>query len=196
MHKTNILAHFVVLLLGALALVAAMPASAVTALSVALDAGANCTSSADLQIAWSGAGMHEEFGMSTDRLGSVIGTFGPAASSNSDFSGTYQVPITTAQPDNAVIGSYAWIGSNPPSASTAVEFFVLYNCSTRAVLQRCLGPYGTCPRTAAAGLAALATSVIPTSSREMLAVMIVLIMALAGAILFRRRPAVRPRRGS
>src|SRR3982751_3240999 len=113
MPKIKILAHLFALLLGALVLVAAAPAAAVTAGSVALSPAANCTSSADLTIAWSGAGMHEEFGMSTDRFGSVIGTFGPAASSNSDFAGTYQVPITTAQADNSVIGSYAWIGSNP-----------------------------------------------------------------------------------
>ncbi|MDQ6619726.1 MAG: hypothetical protein M3Z31_08530 [Pseudomonadota bacterium] len=178
------------LIASVLALLAcASPAFALSALSVDIDPAADCNSRADLVLSWSGAGLHDEFGVATDRSGSNIGTFGPSSSANNDYSGGYQVPISTAQPAGSVIGSYAWVGSNPPTPATAIEFFVLYNCTTRAVLVRCLGAYGTCPKTALAALATLPRPAIPASSTQTLIVLVVLMTAIGGGFLRRRRTA-------
>ncbi|HZQ61296.1 MAG TPA: hypothetical protein VFC24_08115 [Casimicrobiaceae bacterium] len=162
-------------------------AQAATALAVDIDPGANCTSKADLNVSWSSAGLHDEFGVATDRIGNNIGTFGPSSSANNDYSGTYQIPITTQQPPNSLIGSYTWVGSNPPTPATAIEFFVLYNCSTRVVLLRCFGAFGACPRDAPAAIALLPRPAVPASSAEMLAAMMVLVMLIGGGMLHRRR---------
>jgi len=158
---------------------------AATALSADVDAAANCTSRADLNVSWAGAGVHDEFGVATDRLGSNIGTFGPTSSANSDYNGGYQIPITTQQAPGSVVGSYAWVGTNPPAPSSAIEFFVLYNCTTHAVLLRCFGAYGSCPQTAAAGLAALPREDIPAASAQMLAAMMALILVMGAGMLRR-----------
>lgn len=165
----------------------ASSALAATALAVDIDPGANCTSRADLNLSWTGAGLHDEFGVATDRIGSNIGTFGPSSSANNDFAGTYQIPITTQQPPNSIVGSYTWVGSNPPTPASAIEFFVLYNCTTRAVLLRCLGAYGSCPQSAAAAIGLLPRPAIPASSSEMLAAMMALIMIVGGTVLRRRQ---------
>lgn len=162
-------------------------ALAATAVSVDIDPGANCTSRADLNLAWSGAGLHDEYGVATDRIGNNIGTFGPSSSANNDYTGTYQIPISTQQPSNALVGSYAWVGSNPPTPATAIEFFVLYNCTTRVVLLRCLGAYGSCPQSAQVAIGLLPRPAVPASSAEMLAAMMVLIMVAGGAMLRRRQ---------
>ena len=168
------------------ALAMAMPAFAATALSADVDPGADCTARADLNLAWTGAGLHEEFGVASDRNGSNIGTFGPSSSANNDWNGLYAIPITTAQPAGSLIGSYAWVGTNPPTPATAIEFFVVYNCSTRTVLFRCFGPYASCPTTVAAALALLPRPSIPAASVQMLVAAITLI-SLCGAAMLRKR---------
>ena len=193
MHKPALTKRWMCLIASLFVLaVAAFPASGATALSANLDPGANCTSAADLDLAWTGAGSHQEFGIATDHLGSNIGTFGPSPSTNSDWNGVYQIPITTAQPAGSLVGSYAWVGSNPPTPATAIEFFVLYNCTTKIVLFQCLGPYGNCPTTAAAALATIPAASVPASSAQMLAACMALLMLIAGAVL-RRRPDPRAR---
>lgn len=190
MHKQVRSGIWMWLFAGFWTLLASAPAAwGATALSVDIDPGANCTSQADLDVSWTGAGLHDEFGVATDRIGSTIGTFGPSSSANNDWSGLYQVPISTQQPPNSVIGSYAWVGTNPPTPATAIEFFVLYNCSTHVVLLRCFGAYGACPQSAATALLALPRPAIPASSAEMLAAMMALIMVMGGSILWRRQRA-------
>jgi len=191
MHKSVVFKGWMCLFAGLLGLaVAASPTFAATPLSADINAGANCTSSADLNLSWTGAGTHEEFGVATDRVGSTIGTFGPSPSTNSDWNGLYQVPITTAQPAGSLVGSYAWVGTNPPTPSTAMEFFVVYNCTTKIVLFRCFGAFGSCPKTVSAALATIPQASIPASSAQMLAAMSTLIM-LMGAWVLRRRTRTR-----
>lgn len=173
-------------------------ALAVTALSANIGATANCISNANLELSWTGAGNHAESGTVTDAAGNTIGTFGPDNSANDNWNGPYTNPIATAQPAGRLIGSYAWVGSNPPTEATAVEFLVVYNCSTRAVTYRCFGPYGRCPKTAAAvTMLPGSAEPIPATSKEMLAAMM-LLLALLGGALARQRTGQRitPRRGS
>lgn len=159
---------------------------AVTALSANIGATANCISNANLELSWMGAGNHFEAGTVTDTAGSTIGTFGPDTSANDNWNGPYTNPIATAQQAGRLIGSYAWVGSNPPTESTAVEFFVIYNCSTRVVTYRCYGPYGRCPKTAAVNLLPAPSVPIPATSKEMLAALM-LLLALLGAARVRQR---------
>ncbi|MEP7208560.1 MAG: hypothetical protein ABI920_16600 [Casimicrobiaceae bacterium] len=173
-----------------LAAVWAGPALAVNAGTVGLHANADCNSNANLDVSWTGAGNHFEFGAAYDAAGSVIGTFGPDTNSNTDFSGQYTIPIATAQPANALVGAYAWVGGNPPAQATAVEYFVVYNCSTRAVLYRCSGAYGTCANRVAAALATLpfdpgTAPAVPVTSPGML-VVLMLLLGGAGALRLRR----------
>lgn len=162
------------------------PAWAVTALSANIGATANCISNANLELSWTGAGNHFEAGTVTDTAGSTIGTFGPDTSANDNWNGPYANPITTAQQAGRLIGSYAWVGSNPPTESTAVEFFVIYNCSTRVVTYRCFGSYGKCPKTAAVNLLPGPSAPIPATSKEVLAALM-LLLALLGAARVRQR---------
>jgi hypothetical protein len=185
MLKVHALVIAVLALLGF-----AADAWGITATAVDIAPTANCTSSAALNLAWQDAGVHTEFGRVTDAIGTTIGGFGPdPGNGNDNFSGTYGNNITTAQPDGALIGSYAWVGGNPPTEAASVEYFVLYNCSTRTVLYRCLGPYGRCPQTAPQALGLL-TPVrrIPASSMPVLTAMMLLLGALGAA---RLRPRAR-----
>jgi hypothetical protein len=84
------------------------------------------------------------------------------------------------------VGSYAWVGNNPPTPITAIEFFVVYNCTTKIVLFRCFGAYGSCPTTVAAALAAIPASSVPASSAQMLAACMALLMLIGGVVLRRR----------
>ena len=170
------------LLLGA-----AGNACAVTAVSANIGATANCTSNANLDLSWTGAGNHVESGLVTDAAGNTIGTFGPDASANDNWNGPYASSISTAQPAGRLIGSYAWVGTNPPTETTAAEFFVLYSCSTRVVVYRCLGAYGGCPKTASAALTLLASTPIPVTSRAMLVALMLLLAMLGGGFVRNRQ---------
>ncbi len=171
-------------------------ALAVTAGAVSIRPSADCSTNANLDVAWTGAGNHFESGTAYDAAGTVIGTFGPEASANSDWNGEYKIPIATAQPANALIGAYAWVGGNPPTSSGAIEYFVVYNCTSRVVLYQCSGAYGACANRVAAALAALpsgAGRAIPATSREALAALALLLAAI-GAATLRRPGSVRPPR--
>ncbi len=162
----------------------------VAAQSVDISAGANCLSKADIDVSWTGAGNHSEFGLVTaETSGSTpIGTFGPKDSAIDSYTGTYANPFVTVQPDNTLIGSYAWVGANPPSAGATVEYMVVYNCSTRAVFFKCYGPYGSCPSTATAAIALVtARSMVPAISPQLLLVL-TLTLAGLGALVLRRQP--------
>jgi hypothetical protein len=75
----------------------------------------------------------------TNAAGPIVTPFEQATPFLGTFSGTfvgYQIPDSAnpmpAQPPGTLIGSYAYVGTTPPSSGTTAEFFVLYNCSTRA----------------------------------------------------------------
>lgn len=182
-HRRNVA---LVLLLGLLALVPGAARAAATAQGVALNAGASCTN-ADLDLTLTTVGAERELGLATNVSGQTLRTFEQATPFLGTFSGTfvdYQIsPLVPPQPAGTLIGSYAYVGTTPPTAATTAEFFVLYNCSTRQVLLSCFGPYGTCPQTAAQ---AKATIPIPTLGAKGLA-LAALLLAASGLVALRRR---------
>jgi hypothetical protein len=166
----------------------ALAHAAATAQGVALNASASC-SSADLDLTLTTVGALREFGLATNLAGATLNTFEQATPFLGTFSGTfvdYQInPLTPAQPSETLIGSYAYVGTTPPTAATTAEFFVYYNCSTRKVLLSCFGPFGTCPKTA---LQAQAAIPVPTLDRAGIA-LAALLLALSALLTLRRRRA-------
>jgi hypothetical protein len=155
----------VVLVLGAV-LVTSAPAGAatgITATSVALSSeDANCTD-ADLDLGMVvTAPTTNETGLITNAAGDTLGQFDNDNDWN-PFDGVYAgygQPVSPAQAEGTVIGSYASIGSVPFASSNTAEWFVLYECSDspggNIVLYSCYGDLGTCPTTAVEALALLA----------------------------------------
>jgi hypothetical protein len=121
----------------------------VTAQGVALNSDADCTN-ADLDITLTSVDAIREFGQTSLLDGTIVGSF-EQGTGLANFSGTYigyGMPVSPDQSAGTVIGSYAYVGTTPPSAATTGEFFVAYVCDTGEVLYSCYGPYGTCPQTA------------------------------------------------
>jgi hypothetical protein len=185
-HRRNLA---LLLLLGLVSLLPGAARAAATAQGVALNANASCTN-ADLDLTLTTVGAQREFGQATNLAGQIVPPFEQATPFLGTFSGTfidYQIPNSInpmpPQPANSLIGSYAYVGTTPPSSGTTAEFFVLYNCSTRQVLLSCFGPYGTCPQTAAAANAAIP---IPALGPESLA-LAALLLAATGVLALRQR---------
>jgi hypothetical protein len=171
-----------------LGLAAGMPAlahAAATAQGVALNVNAGCTTG-DLDLTLTTVGATREFGQATNLAGTTVATFEQATTLGT-FSGTFTGytigPFAPAQPPSTLIGSYAYVGTTPPTSATTAEFFVYYNCSTRQVLLSCFGPYGTCPQTALQAQRAIA---IPTFDRTGLA-LAMLLLAASALVALRRR---------
>ena len=151
--------------------VVASPASAnatITATSVALTSGDNCRT-ADLDLGITSGTVTRESGQVTGPDGTVLGHF-EQSSSLSNHTGVftgYGISASTAQPDGTVLGTYAYVGSTPPSAADTAEWFVLYRCHTtgaQEVLSTCFGDYGTCPQNAVDAIRkGLIASVVPTT---------------------------------
>lgn len=172
-------------LLGLAAGLPVLAHAAATAQGVALNASAGCTTG-DLDLTLTTVGATREFGQATNLAGATLATFEQATTLGT-FSGAftgYQIgPFAPAQPPSTLIGSYAYVGTTPPSSATTAEFFVYYNCSTRQVLLSCFGAYGTCPKTA---LQAQAAIPIPTLDKAGLA-LAMLLLALSALAALRRR---------
>lgn len=162
------------------------PGRAAVASKVDLWSAADCSAHADLDVTFSGAGIHSEFGRATDEIGNTIGAFGPRDADKDTYTGQFEISIVTAQRANSVIGSYGWVGSNPPTPTGAVEFFVLYNCTSKIVLYRCMGSYGNCPTTAPEALHVLAlqASAAPSVPTLSPAALFLLSLGFAGAAAF------------
>jgi len=143
--------------------------AAATAEGVALNTFAGCDD-ASLDITFTSVNAHRELGQATLEDGTILKSF--EQSTNLDnFSGTYigygiSIPL---QPDNTVIGSYAYVGETPPSTSDTAEFFMLYECTTREVILSCFGGYGTCPQTAADALQPDALTLLKPNGGETIA---------------------------
>jgi hypothetical protein len=134
----------------------------VTATGVQLNAGADCTN-ASLDISLTSVGASREFGLATNLAGDILDEF-EQGTGLANFDGTfvdYGISVTPTQPDNTLIGSYAYVGNTPPDAATTGEFFVYYNCTTAEVLLSCFGPFGTCPQTAQEADSALGVTPLP-----------------------------------
>ena len=163
--------------------------AAATAQGVALSVGAGC-SRGDLDLTLSTSGASRESWHATTLAGASL-VQGEGATGLANFNGTFtgfQIGPTgflASQPSGTLIGSYAYIGETPPSASNTAEFFVYYNCTTRVVLYSCYGAYGTCPQTAMAA-AALVARQIPALGSVGLP-LTVLVLAGAGGFALRRR---------
>lgn len=177
---------------GVMACVMAAPAYADSvAGAVGLASTADCQARADVQ--WSFTytqNPQREFGRITNLAGATIGSFNqPSTLTSGSFSGNWRLDISNPQPPNTLIGSYGGAGDNPPTTANTVEFFVLYNCTTRQVIYRCSGNLGACPQTALQGLARTTES-IPVHSPATLAAML-LALAATGAYALRRRASAR-----
>jgi hypothetical protein len=159
--------------------------------AVTLAPAANCEATANVQ--WSftfTANPAREFGRITVPAGTVIGNYErPSPLTGGTFNGVWEQPITLPQPPNTLIGSYGGAGDNPATAANTAEFFVLYNCTTREVVYSCSGNLGSCPTTAAEGLAR-ASHAIPATSPTALVALLAAMLA-SGALVLRRRAAKR-----
>lgn len=177
------------------ALVVALASGAALAQSVSgpvnLAPAADCQSTAN--VAWSftySVNPTREFGRITNLAGAMIGSYDQASVlTGGSFNGTWTQPITLPQPPNTLIGSYGGAGDTAMTPANTAEFFLLYNCTTRQVLYRCSGNLGSCPTTAAQGLARISEP-IPVTSPLTLAALLLLLVG-TGAVLLRRRALVR-----
>lgn len=176
-------------LLGALCLALASP----TALADSVAGPVNLAPTADCQstanVTWSftyTVNPAREFGDVTNLAGTRIGGFPdqPSPLTGGSFNGTWTQPLTLPQPPNSLIGSYGGAGDNPPTTANTAEFFLLYNCTTRQVLYRCTGNYGTCPKTAQAALGRISEA-IPAASPAALAALLLALLG-GGALRLRR----------
>jgi hypothetical protein len=187
MLRRNLLCRFApMMLVGLVAAVPTIVRGAVTAQGVALNAAASC-SNADLDLTLTTVNATREFGLSTNLAGTTLNTF-EQMTQLPNFSGTfvdYKVSPLPLQPTGTLIGSYAYVGTTPPTAATTGEFFVYYNCTTLQVLLSCVGPYGTCPQTAQQAQAQQNT--IPALAPWGLAIAMLLLAGSGCATLRRRR---------
>jgi len=120
-HRRNLA---LLLLLGLVSLLPGAARAAATAQGVALNANASCTN-ADLDLTLTTVGAQREFGQATNLAGQIVPPFEQATPFLGTFSGTfidYQIPnsINPMPPQAAgtLIGSYAYVGTTPPSSST------------------------------------------------------------------------------
>jgi hypothetical protein len=177
------------------ALVVALVSGAAVGQSVSgpvnLAVAADCQTTAN--VSWSftyTVNPTREFGRITNLAGTTIGSYDQASTlTGGSFSGTWTQPITLPQSPNTLIGSYGGAGDTALTAANTAEFFVLYNCTTRQVLHRCSGNLGSCPTTAAQGLAAISQPIPMTSPVTLAALLLTLIGS--GAFLLRRRAQAR-----
>ena len=186
--------HAWIIRVFAIALAMAWPAFAfasatAVAPGVALGAGAGC-GNGNLDISLTTVGANREFWYGTNAAGAPL-TTGEQFTALSNYSApppaVLLLPFSPVQPANTLIGSYAYVGETPPSATNTAEFFVFYNCTTRAILLSCYGPYGTCPQTAQQAMATIAAwKRIPALEPLTLALMVVLVAGVGGLALARR----------
>ena len=161
---------------------------------VNLAPAADCQSSAN--VSWSftyTVNPTREFGRITNVAGATIGSYDQASVlTGGTFNGTWTQPITLPQPPNTLIGSYGGAGDTALTTANTAEFFLLYNCTTRQILYRCSGNLGSCPTTAAQGLARISEP-IPAISPATLVALLLTLLGM-GSFLLRRRAVLRQRR--
>lgn len=136
-------------------------ATTVTARGVALQPSASCRFG-DVDVTYAAQGAQTQTATFSAADGTELTTFDTAAY-RADYVGTESILTEADTPPAAgtVVAVYVAIGTTPAQASTTGEFFVLYQCDsersdrggTNTVLATCVGPYGTCPTTAAEALA-------------------------------------------
>ena len=166
----------------------ALALAAATAQGVALNASAGC-SNGNLDLTLTTAGANREAWRATNLAGATFSQGENPTANLPNFSGTFvgfQIPFSPSQPADTQVASYAYVGETPPSAGNTAEFFVFYNCTTRAVLLSCFGPYGTCPQTAQQALALLVPR-IPAQGPLALTLTALLVGAAGGLALSRKK---------
>lgn len=123
---------------------------------VALDPdGSDCSNNPQIRLSWQTIGSgFGEFG-----VGSIVGTPTPAVSITASplfdnanlVDASFGIVLPGNQPEGSLIGGYAAIGDPSLDPSVTFEAFILYRCfdepGASAELFRCLGPYGSCPKT-------------------------------------------------
>jgi hypothetical protein len=157
---------------------------------VALNTSAGC-GNGNLDISLTTVGANRESWHGTNAAGATLAQIFDQSTALSNYSApppaVFLLPFSSIQPANTLIGSYAYVGETPPSATNTAEFFVFYNCTTRAILLSCYGPYGTCPQTAQQAMAKIAAwPGVPALGPLTLALMVVLVAGVGGLALARR----------
>jgi hypothetical protein len=151
------------------------PASAagtIDAQAIALASSASCRYG-DVDITYAAAGVTDASVSFTSADGAVLDAYADAAY-QSDYVGTEHVLTEADTPavNGTILGVYVWVGTAPPSAATTGEFFVLYRCDgssdsgggANEVLETCVGPYGSCPRSADEALDPSTTTTTTTTT--------------------------------
>lgn len=139
-----------ILLFGLASALPALAVAAATAEGVALNAAAGC-SNGNLDLTLTTVNASRESWRATNIAGSTLAQGEGPATGLFNFAGTFsgfQLVFSPSQPADTLIGSYAYVGEGPLDPANTAEFFVFYNCSTREIIQSCVGPYGSCPQTA------------------------------------------------
>jgi hypothetical protein len=161
---------------------------------VQLAPSADCEAKAD--VLWSftyTTNPTREAGLVTNADGALVADFDkPSTLTGGVYNATWETTIEFPQPEGTVIGTYGRAGGSPPTASDTVEFFVLYNCTTKRVLYRCSGNYGSCPTTAPAAIA-LFSEPVPALSPASLAALGLALLGVGAGALRRAAPVSRQR---
>lgn len=165
----------------------ALAHAAVTADGVALGASAGC-SNGRIDVTLTNSGANRESWRATNLAGTTLTQGeGPSGFPSGTSTGFFPQVFLPSQPADTLIGSYAYVGETPPSATNTAEFFVFYNCSTRQIIRSCFGPYGTCPQTAQQAAQSVVATPVPTLGAGALALMSLLIAGLFGRARSRHR---------
>jgi hypothetical protein len=162
--------------------------AAVTAVAVVYNGGDGC-SNGRIDITLTNSGANRESWRATNLAGATLTQGeGPSGFPTGTSTGFFPQLFVSSQPVDTLIGSYAYVGETPPSATNTAEFFVFYKCKLplAEVLLTCSGPYGTCPQTAQEASARLAVPRIPTLGPSMLVLMAILVAGVGGLALARR----------
>jgi hypothetical protein len=132
-----------------------------------------------------------EFGRVSNVAGPIgVGFDVASVLTGGSFDGTWTVGYNNPQPPNTLVGVYGGAGDLALTLANTAEFFVLFNCTTRQVIYRCTGNLGSCPTTAAQGLARISEPIPVTSPATLAALLLTLVGT--GALVLLRRARVRP----
>lgn len=129
----------------------------VDAQSAALSVSASC-SQGDIEVTYAGEGLERQWTRFTEESGTDLHSYDVNVYSPSHRGLEYILSQTDQPPPpGTVVAVHVSIGESPPNRATTGEFFVVYRCDTlpndqggnNVVLDTCVGPYGSCPLTAA-----------------------------------------------
>lgn len=122
-----------------------------------LSSSASCAQG-DIEITYTGSGVERQITSFTAANGADLHTFDVKSYAPAHNGLEYVLSQTATPPaPGTVVAVHVIIGTSPAKPATSGEFFVVYRCDAmpnseggnNVVLDVCVGPYGTCPSTAA-----------------------------------------------